>query len=69
MTELPLVLTVPEVAKVLRISRGAAYEAVRCGDIPSVRVGRRTIRVPRHRIVELLEGGDASEIGEAPPKS
>jgi excisionase family DNA binding protein len=67
MTELPLVLTVPEVAKALRISRGAAYEAIRCGDIKSVRIGR-TIRVPRHRIAEMLEGGDADEVISAVPK-
>jgi excisionase family DNA binding protein len=55
MNEPPVVLTVEEAAALLRVSRGAAYQAVRCGDIPSVRIGR-TIRVPRHRIVELLEG-------------
>lgn len=57
---LPLVLTVEEVAKVLRISRGSAYEAVRTGAIPSVRVGR-VIRVPRHLLKSLLcetNGGD-----------
>jgi excisionase family DNA binding protein len=41
--ELPDVLTVPEVAKVLRISRNRAYEAVRTGAIPSVRLGRRVL--------------------------
>lgn len=58
--DLPLVLTVEEVAKVLRISRGSAYEAVRTGAIPSVRVGR-VIRVPRHLLNSLLRepnGGD-----------
>ena len=48
----PLVLTVDETAELLRISRGSAYEAVRTGDIPSVRVGRR-ILIP-HQL--LLEG-------------
>lgn len=37
------VLTVEEAAEVLRISRGLAYEAVRTGEIPSVRVGRRLL--------------------------
>jgi excisionase family DNA binding protein len=41
--ELPDVLTVPEVARVLRISRNRAYEAVRTGAIPSVRLGRRVL--------------------------
>lgn len=51
--ELPAVLTVEEAAKLLRIGRGAAYEAVRKGEIPSVRVGR-SIRVPRRALLELL---------------
>lgn len=38
-------LTVAEAAKYLRIGRGAAYEAVRAGTIPSLRFGR-AIRVP-----------------------
>jgi excisionase family DNA binding protein len=64
--ELPLVLSVEEAAAVLRISRGAAYEGVRCGEIPSVRIGR-TIRVPRSRLLALIDG-DNSELtpAEAP---
>ncbi len=37
MADLPLVLTVPEVAKALRLSRGSTYEAIRTGEIPSVK--------------------------------
>jgi excisionase family DNA binding protein len=71
-SELPLVLTVPEVARALRISRGAAYQAIRCGDIPSVRLGR-TLRVPRHGLAQLLgeqdnaEGGPKEVNPEPPP--
>ncbi len=43
----PLLLTVSEAAKLLRISRGLAYELVRQERIPSIRLGRR-ILVPRH---------------------
>lgn len=39
----------------LRIGRGACYEAVRTGAIPSVRIGR-SIRVPRGRLLETLAG-------------
>jgi excisionase family DNA binding protein len=53
MTEMPLVLTVEEAAEALRISRGSAYEAVRTGDLPHVRIGR-TIRVPRAALLALL---------------
>lgn len=57
MSEIPAVLTVEEAAEVLRISRGSAYEAVRTGDLPHVRIGR-TIRVPRRALLALL-GEDA----------
>lgn len=39
----PLVLTVPELAKILGIGRNQAYDAVRRGEIPSIRVGRRIL--------------------------
>jgi excisionase family DNA binding protein len=50
---LPHVLTVEEAAKLLRIGRSAAYEAVRVGSLPSVRFGR-SIRVPRSALLALL---------------
>lgn len=56
MSEMPLVLTIEEAAKLLRIGRGAAYELARRGELPVVRLGR-TLRVPRHRLDELLNGG------------
>jgi excisionase family DNA binding protein len=51
--DLPAVLTVEEAASVLRIGRSAAYQAARSGDLPTIKIGR-AIRVPRHRLVELL---------------
>jgi excisionase family DNA binding protein len=50
----PLVLTPIEVAKLLRIGRGTAYEQIRCGTIPSIRMGRR-ILVPRAALMQMLE--------------
>lgn len=52
--ELPLMLTVNEMARVLRISRNGAYAAVADGAIPSLRIGR-TIRIPRRALADLLE--------------
>ncbi len=49
------VLTVEEAAKILRISRNSAYEAVKRGDIPSVRIGRRVL-VPRTSLEKMLRG-------------
>jgi excisionase family DNA binding protein len=50
------VFTVDEVAKMLRISRGAAFAGVANKDIPSVRVGRR-ILVPAAAFRKMLTGG------------
>ena len=50
-----LTLTVDEAAKVLGIGRTSAYEGVRAGQIPSIRVGRRRL-VPRAALLKLLEG-------------
>jgi excisionase family DNA binding protein len=49
----PLTLTVEQTAKVLGISRSTAYELVRTGDIPSLRLGRRIV-VPLPRLASVL---------------
>jgi excisionase family DNA binding protein len=43
-----------EVCKLLGLSRGSVYEAIRTGQIPSVKIGRR-ILVPRVALERLLE--------------
>jgi excisionase family DNA binding protein len=55
--DLPLVLTVEEAGKVLRIGRSSAYEAARTGQLPTVRIGR-ILRVPRSVIEEMLRVPD-----------
>lgn len=52
------VYTVEETARLLRIGRSAAYEAVRRGEIPALRLGRR-LRVPRRALEELLDGSSS----------
>ena len=49
----PLVVTVPEAARLLGISRTHAYELVARGDLAHVRLGRRIV-VPKHAIEALL---------------
>ncbi|MGH2689002.1 MAG: helix-turn-helix domain-containing protein [Actinomycetota bacterium] len=54
------VLTIEEAARILRISRTAAYGLARCyletGEgLPVLRLGR-ALRVPGHRLIRLLEG-------------
>ena len=48
-----LVLTVPEAAKQLRIGIGRCYELVRCGQLRSIKVGKR-ILIPSVAIFEFL---------------
>lgn len=45
--------TVPEAAELMGISRGLAYEMVRRGDVPSIKLGRRLL-VPRAALETLL---------------
>jgi excisionase family DNA binding protein len=48
-------LTIPEVAKLLGIGRNQAYEAVRRGEIPVIRLGKRLL-VPMRALERKLEG-------------
>ena len=51
------VLTVTEVAEILRVNVQTAYRLVRRGAIPSVRVGGKIV-VPRSRLAGLLSGAE-----------
>lgn len=51
--DLPLVLKVSEVAKILSIGRNTAYDLVRSGAIKSIRVGRQ-IRVSKPALLEFI---------------
>ena len=55
----PLTITVERAGQLLGISRGLAYELVRRGDIPAIRLGRRLV-VPTRVIDELLRDGARS---------
>jgi excisionase family DNA binding protein len=48
------VLTVAEVAKVMRVSKMTVYRLVHSGELPAVRVGR-SFRVPETAVNEYLE--------------
>jgi excisionase family DNA binding protein len=47
-------LTVEEAARLLGISRTSAYEAVRRGELPVLRIGRRYV-VPRVALERMLD--------------
>ena len=53
------VVTVNEAAAMLRISRGAAYEAAKRKEIPTIRIGRRLL-VPLAALERMLTGNAAA---------
>jgi excisionase family DNA binding protein len=52
-TELPPTISVEHAAKLLGVSRSAAYRAVAAGQLPSLRLGRR-IYIPTARLLAML---------------
>jgi excisionase family DNA binding protein len=56
----PTVLTVVEVAKILRIGKISAYQAIERGEVPSIRIGRR-ILIPRFALEQLLTRPSATK--------
>jgi excisionase family DNA binding protein len=52
-TELPPTVTVEHAAKLLGVSRSAAYRAAARGELPTIAFGRRRL-VPTRRLLELL---------------
>jgi len=60
MKQRSLTMTVGEAATALGISRNLAYQAVRDGHIPVIRIGRRLL-VPRRALERLLEEPNCSQ--------
>lgn len=58
-----IVLTVLEAARALGVGRNQAYAAVRRGDLPALRVGRRLL-IPRAALERLVDPG----AGSSPPQ-
>lgn len=58
---MPELLTVTEVAEVLRICKMTIYRAAKEGELDSIRVGR-SIRVPREAVVTYLKQGYRSNV-------
>lgn len=50
---LPVVLSVQQLAEVLQIGRNSAYDLVKSGQIRSIRIGK-TIRIPQAALLEYL---------------
>jgi len=52
--ELPLMLSVPDVASVLGISRAGAYELVKEKGFPTLSIGSR-ILIPRDKLIKWID--------------
>jgi len=67
LARLPAMLTVKEVAAILRVGRNQLYQAVARGDMRAVRIGR-TIRIPKTALLELLTSSPAKPGTTASPQ-
>lgn len=59
--ELPLMLSVPDIAAILGISRTSAYELVRSQGFPSLSVGNRII-IPKDRFIVWVNKSVSSNV-------
>ena len=55
-----LTVSVSEAAELLGIGRGTAYECVRTGEIPSIKLGRRIV-IPKEALAVLLSRATGEE--------
>jgi len=58
--QLPIVLTVKDIQRLLRISRAKAYDLTHKAGFPCVRIGR-TIRIPRDAFLAWLTAQASQE--------
>lgn len=59
MTSEPLTYSVPEAAVLVGVSTWSMYEAIKRGELPARKVGRRIV-VPRVQLEAWLAGRDAA---------
>ena len=56
----PALMTVPELARVLRIGRNTAYRLVAEKKIPALKIGRQ-VRIYRDDVIRYVSGHDLAE--------
>ena len=57
--DLPLMLSVPDVAFVLGISRAGAYELVRSDGFSALRIGSRIV-VPKEKFIDWIDANTSA---------
>ncbi|MDQ2086480.1 helix-turn-helix domain-containing protein [Herbivorax sp. ANBcel31] len=61
--ELPISLNAEDIAKILNISRPYAYQLLKEGKIPTLRLGKR-ILVPKNEFLKWIEENTVSSVKE-----
>ena len=56
--DLPLIMTVEDLAPILGVDKSTVYELVRCGRIKSLRIGTQ-IRILKQELIQFLESSDS----------
>ncbi|MDR1131221.1 MAG: helix-turn-helix domain-containing protein [Oscillospiraceae bacterium] len=56
----PDVVTVADLAKMLKVGRNTAYELVRANSIQSVKIGK-SIRIPKESVIQYLARNSAKD--------
>lgn len=51
--DIPMVFSVPELARILQIGRNSAYELVKSGQIRSIHIGKN-ICIPKQALLDYL---------------
>jgi len=64
--QLPPVLTVDEVADLMRVDRKTAYAAIAGGEVPGVRRVGRCIRISRDVLLQWLAEGEKAPTRKRP---
>lgn len=59
--DLPLTLTVIEVAEALRISRAGAYDLVRTEGFPALKIGSRIV-IPKEKFIQWMDENTGKQI-------
>ena len=65
--DLPLMLSVAEVAAVLGISRAGAYELARSNSFPALKIGSRIV-VPKDKFLAWIDANSGSKNAPLKPK-
>lgn len=62
--ELPTLLTVMEMANVLRIGRNTAYEIIYQKNFPILKLGNKKIRIPKDELIKWIQSNTQVYVNE-----